>query len=105
MKKPVLVAAGAGILGSRATAHIEVTISALAQLVSSLVSSRSRLGLRLLPQDDPRQRCPDITRARQFLCWSPKVQPGEGLSRTVSYFDSLLSSSSQARKLVLKAAV
>jgi len=83
----------------------EVTISNLAQRIISLVGSRSKLEFRPLPQDDPRQRCPDITRAIELLHWSPKVQLEDGLSRTIAYFDNLLSSPSEAKKLVWKVAV
>jgi UDP-glucuronate decarboxylase len=82
----------------------EVTIRELAELVISLVGSRSRLEFRTLPQDDPRQRCPDITRAKQLLHWSPKVNLKEGVSRTIAYFDALLRSPTEAKKLVWKAA-
>jgi UDP-glucuronate decarboxylase len=81
----------------------EVTIRELAQLVISLVGSRSQLEFRSLPQDDPRQRCPDITRAKQLLHWSPKVDLKEGLTRTIAYFDALLTSPTEAKKLVWKA--
>ena len=80
----------------------EVTIRELAQLVISLVGSRSQLEFRSLPQDDPRQRCPDITRAKQLLHWSPKVDLKEGLTRTIAYFDALLTSPTEAKKLVWK---
>jgi UDP-glucuronate decarboxylase len=83
----------------------EMTISELAQLIISIVGSRSRLEFRPLPQDDPRQRCPDITRAEQLLHWSPNVPLKEGLSRTIRYFDNLLSSPNEAKKLVWKVAV
>ena len=43
------------------------------------------------PPDDPKQRCPDITRARKLLRWQPKVPLEEGLKRTIAYFESLLS--------------
>jgi UDP-glucuronate decarboxylase len=79
---------------------VEVTILELAQLIISLVGSRSKVEFRPLPEDDPRQRCPDITRARELLHWAPKVQLDEGLSQTIAYFDGLLSSPSEARKLV-----
>ena len=82
----------------------ETTISELAELIISLVGSRSRLEFRALPQDDPRQRCPDITRAKQILHWLPAVQIKEGLSRTIRYFDSLLSSPNEAKKIVWKVA-
>ena len=92
--------AGAVNLGN----PFEVTIRELAELVISLVGSRSRLEFRTLPQDDPRQRCPDITRAKQLLHWSPKVNLKEGVSRTIAYFDALLRSPTEAKKLVWKAA-
>jgi UDP-glucuronate decarboxylase len=82
----------------------ETTISELAELIISLVGSRSSLEFRALPQDDPRQRCPDITRAKQILHWLPAVQIKEGLSRTIRYFDSLLSSPNEAKKIVWKVA-
>src|SRR5258705_8039415 len=81
----------------------ETTISELARLIISLVGSRSQLEFRSLPQDDPRQRCPDITRAKQLLHWSPKVDLKEGLTRTIAYFDALLTSPTEAKKLVWKA--
>jgi len=83
---------------------VEVTIAELARLVISLVGSRSKLEFRPLPQDDPRQRRPDITRAEQLLQWSPKVRLEDGLNRTIAYFDRLLSSPSGAKKLVWRAA-
>jgi UDP-glucuronate decarboxylase len=83
---------------------VEVTISEVAELIISLVGSRSKIEFRPLPQDDPRQRCPDITRAKELLHWLPKVQLKDGLSRTIAYFDDLLSSPSEARKLVWRAA-
>ena len=82
----------------------ETTISELGELIISLVGSRSRLEFRALPQDDPRQRCPDITRAKQILHWLPGVQIKEGLSRTIRYFDSLLSSPNESKKIVWKVA-
>jgi UDP-glucuronate decarboxylase len=83
----------------------EITITELAQLIISLVGSRSKLEFRPLPQDDPRQRCPDITRALRLLRWSPKVPLREGLVRTIDYFDTLLSNPGEARKLIWKVAV
>jgi len=46
--------------------------------------------LRELPQDDPLQRCPDITLARNTLGWEPQVSLDEGLSRTIGYFERML---------------
>jgi UDP-glucuronate decarboxylase len=69
----------------------EVTICELARLIVSLIGSRSLVEFRPLPQDDPKQRCPDITRARKLLRWQPKVPLEEGMKRTIAYFESLLS--------------
>jgi dTDP-glucose 4,6-dehydratase len=48
--------------------------------------SRSRIVFKPLPQDDPKQRRPDITRAKKFLGWDPQVTLGEGLKKTIEYF-------------------
>jgi UDP-glucuronate decarboxylase len=69
----------------------EFTIRELAEAVIRLTGSKSRLIHQPLPADDPRQRQPDITRARQLLDWQPAVQLEEGLTRTIAYFDRLLS--------------
>ena len=70
----------------------EFTIRELAEQVIELTGTRSRLVHRPLPQDDPRQRRPDISLAHEVLDWSPQVQLREGLVRTISYFDDLLRS-------------
>ena len=64
----------------------EFTIRELAELVIELTGSRSTLDYRPLPQDDPMQRQPNITVARDKLGWEPKVQLREGLERTIEYF-------------------
>jgi UDP-glucuronate decarboxylase len=69
----------------------EFTMIELAELVIELVGSSSKLINQPLPQDDPKQRCPDITLARSKLDWEPKVQLREGLTATIAYFDKLLS--------------
>ncbi len=69
----------------------EFTIRELAELVIKLTGSSSKMIFRPLPQDDPRQRCPDISKARELLDWKPTVALREGLVRTISYFDRLLS--------------
>jgi UDP-glucuronate decarboxylase len=69
----------------------ELPVRALAEQIIALTNSRSKIVRRLLPQDDPMQRCPDITLARQVLDWEPKVPLEEGLRRTIAYFDALLS--------------
>jgi UDP-glucuronate decarboxylase len=73
----------------------EIPISELAQMVISLTGSRSKLVNRPLPADDPIQRCPDISRAKEVLGWQPTVPLEEGLGKTIAYFDRLLSSSAQ----------
>lgn len=65
---------------------IESTMLELAELVLGIVGGRSRLDFRPLPQDDPRQRCPDISLARKSLGWEPKVGLEDGLKETVAYF-------------------
>ena len=68
----------------------EFTMLQLAHEVLDLTGSRSRVVHLPLPQDDPRQRRPDIAVAQDRLGWSPTVALREGLARTVAYFDSLL---------------
>lgn len=70
---------------------VEITIRELAEMVLQLTGSRSPLVFRPLPHDDPMQRCPDITLARALLGWEPRVQLEQGLSRTIEYFNKLLS--------------
>jgi UDP-glucuronate decarboxylase len=69
----------------------EFTMLELATLVLELTGSASELVYRPLPQDDPRQRRPDISRAKAELDWAPGVELREGLTRTIAYFDGLLS--------------
>jgi len=64
----------------------EVSIKQIAELIVRLVNSKSKLVIRPLPVDDPKQRQPDITRARTLLNWEPKVGLEEGLQKTVGYF-------------------
>jgi nucleoside-diphosphate-sugar epimerase len=66
----------------------EFTMLELAQLVIELTRTRSTLEFHPLPQDDPLQRCPDISKARAFLGWEPKVDLREGLLRTIDWFRS-----------------
>jgi UDP-glucuronate decarboxylase len=69
----------------------EVPVRELAETVIRLTGSRSQLVSRPLPADDPMQRCPDITVAKDILGWQPKVNFEDGLTRTIAYFDQLLS--------------
>jgi len=69
----------------------EFTVSQLAETVVRLTGSRSTLVYRPLPGDDPKQRRPDISQAREVLDWRPRVDLETGLQRTIAYFDALLS--------------
>jgi UDP-glucuronate decarboxylase len=69
---------------------VESTMIELAELVLKIVGGSSRLVFEPLPQDDPKQRCPDISAARSHLDWSPKVPLADGLRETVAYFRTLL---------------
>jgi UDP-glucuronate decarboxylase len=65
---------------------VEFTIRELAEEVVKVVGGKTRVTYKPLPQDDPTQRQPDITRAREWLGWEPKIPLEEGLVRTVGYF-------------------
>lgn len=69
----------------------EFTMLELADLVIELTGSDSKIVFRPLPSDDPMQRCPDITRARELLGWEPTVNLNDGLSQTIEWFRSALS--------------
>ncbi|HUR32206.1 MAG TPA: GDP-mannose 4,6-dehydratase, partial [Vicinamibacterales bacterium] len=64
----------------------EMTIREIAETIIRMTGSSSKLVTRPLPTDDPKQRRPDITRARTLLNWEPKVQLEEGLEKTIEYF-------------------
>jgi UDP-glucuronate decarboxylase len=68
----------------------EFSIATLATKIIDLTGSRSRLVHRPRPQDDPRQRRPDISNARETLGWSPRTPLTEGLKKTIAYFEGLL---------------
>jgi dTDP-glucose 4,6-dehydratase len=67
----------------------EFTVSELAELVLELTGSSSEIRYLPLPEDDPKTRKPDITRARELLGWQPEISLREGLSRTIEYFRRL----------------
>src|SRR6516225_11537982 len=69
----------------------EMTIKEIAETIIRMIGSKSRLIYKELPTDDPKQRRPDITRARTILGWEPKVQLEEGLSKTIEYFRAKVS--------------
>jgi dTDP-glucose 4,6-dehydratase len=64
----------------------EITILEFAERVRALVGSSAPIVFKPLPQDDPRQRCPDISKARRILSWEPKVKLEDGLRMTLEYF-------------------
>jgi dTDP-glucose 4,6-dehydratase len=64
----------------------ELTVLDFAHEIVKATGSRSKISYKPLPQDDPRQRKPDITRAKSLLKWEPKVGLGEGLIKTIEYF-------------------
>ena len=69
---------------------VEFTILELAESVIEMTGSRSELRFLALPSDDPKQRKPDIAKAREHLAWEPQTQLKEGLACTIAYFDKLL---------------
>ncbi|MDX9822600.1 MAG: SDR family oxidoreductase [Syntrophales bacterium] len=68
----------------------EFTIRSLAETVIRMTGSRSRIASRPLPQDDPTQRRPDITLAKEKLGWKPKTPLEEGLAKTIAYFRTVV---------------
>ena len=65
---------------------VEYTVKEVAGLIVELSNSSSELVYEPLPQDDPKQRCPDVARAREVLGWEPRIPAKEGLSRTIGWF-------------------
>jgi UDP-glucuronate decarboxylase len=70
---------------------VEMTVRQLAEKILSLTGSSSSLVFKALPEDDPKQRRPDISLAQKKLGWNPQFDIEEGLSRTIEYFESQLS--------------
>jgi dTDP-glucose 4,6-dehydratase len=64
----------------------ETSVMALAELVIRLTGSKSKVEFGPLPADDPKRRCPDISRARALLGWEPRVELEDGLTRTIQHF-------------------
>lgn len=75
----------------------EFTIRQLAQLIIEMTGSKSKMVFLPLPSDDPQQRQPDISLARNLLQWEPEVQLKNGLQKTVEYFDSMMRSSAKSK--------
>ena len=68
----------------------EITINDFAKEILELTGTKSRVIYTPLPTDDPKQRQPDITRAKEILGWSPKVSRSEGLKLTLEYFKKVI---------------
>ncbi|MEE8565557.1 MAG: SDR family NAD-dependent epimerase/dehydratase, partial [Candidatus Thermoplasmatota archaeon] len=68
----------------------EFTILELAKKIIKLADSKSKIIYKPLPEDDPKQRQPNINLAKKELKWTPKIQLDEGLKKTVSYFKRIL---------------
>jgi UDP-glucuronate decarboxylase len=87
----------------------EIPVLTLAERIIALLGSKSGIIRRPLPQDDPVQRCPDITLAQRHLHWTPKVSLDEGLRRTIAYFEKELGETSGAQgeraKMIYEAAL
>ena len=82
---------------------VEFSIRELAELVIQMTGSKSALITKPLPEDDPKQRQPDIKLAKSRLNWEPVVPLNEGLRHTIDYFDRLLSGTSNDRIVELRA--
>ncbi len=81
----------------------EFSIRELAELVIEMTGSRSQLVFKTLPEDDPKQRQPDIALAKKALNWEPAITLREGLQHTIAYFGRLLSAGSNERIVPLRA--
>ena len=72
---------------------VETSMGELAKKILSIIGSSSELSYVELPADDPKKRCPDITRARELLGWEPKVDLETGLNNTIEYYRRLMEQS------------
>lgn len=68
----------------------EFTMVELANLIIKLTNSTSNIIFKSLPQDDPKQRRPDISLAKKLLKWTPSIELEEGLKKTITYFDKII---------------
>jgi UDP-glucuronate decarboxylase len=75
----------------------EFTILELAELVIEMTGTKSKIRFEPLPSDDPRQRRPDISKAKATLAWAPKTPLREGLTKTIAYFGDILSDKAPSR--------
>jgi UDP-glucuronate decarboxylase len=81
---------------------VETTVRELAEKIIAMTGSRSKIESKPLPVDDPVQRCPDISRARDVLDWEPRVPLETGLGRTIAFFDRLLSEAGEKKTAILR---
>jgi UDP-glucuronate decarboxylase len=81
---------------------VETTVVELAQKIIAMTGSRSEIVHRPLPVDDPIQRCPDISRAKDTLGWQPRVALETGLQHTIAYFDRLLTEGGEKKSPTLR---
>jgi len=68
----------------------EISILNLAQKIIQLTNSKSKIVFNSLPEDDPKRRCPDISKAKNILRWQAETKIDEGLKATITYFVRLL---------------
>jgi dTDP-glucose 4,6-dehydratase len=80
---------------------VEYTVRKIAELILHLSGSESPLTYAPLPEDDPKQRCPDITRAREVLDWAPRVSADEGLKTTLRWFSRGVAGYAKNSKVML----
>ncbi len=81
---------------------VETTVVELAEKIIAMTGSRSEIVHRPLPVDDPIQRCPDISRAKDTLGWQPRVALETGLQHTIAYFDRLLTEGGEKKSPTLR---
>ena len=68
----------------------EKTVLEVAHIIKELTGTKSELVMKELPTDDPKRRLPDISRAKEVLGWQPQVELNDGLTKTISWFESQL---------------
>ncbi len=86
----LMMASPRGIIGPFNMGNpVEFTIKELAETILNMIGGPSKLVFKSLPQDDPKQRQPDITRARKSLNWEPTIKLATGLEKTIAYFQEI----------------
>ena len=75
----------------------EFTILDCAKLVLAVTGSKSKIRYEALPQDDPKQRCPDISKAKALLGWEPRINLEKGLKLSLEYFRKITQEELQSR--------